>query len=84
MKTIWADSKEHRKDFDAFKLRVTETYMPKSDIDEKHRELLNRLDRVGNLELLLAKQYVTKVELKEIFSDFNIKLDKISERIERR
>ena len=60
-------------------LKLASDYRTIQEGDAIKQDLVDKIDRIGNMELLLAQNYVTKQELKDLFGDFNIKLDMIRE-----
>lgn len=83
-KTIWSNHKETRDELDKVKLNIAQNYRTRHEGDMIKDAIFDRLDRVGNIELLLAQQYVTKIEMKDFFQEVFTKLDKLETKLDRK
>jgi len=84
VKTVWADLRATKEKVDKLELHVAQTYVPKTTIDKAQDEVLAQLARLSSLEVLLAKQYVTKAELKELFAGVATTLERIDGKLDKK
>jgi hypothetical protein len=79
--TIWNNHADLKDKFTEHRLDVLENYQKKAEHENDMAQIINKLERLGNLELLLAQTYVTKQEIKEIFAEFVERLKEIEKKI---
>lgn len=82
--TVWGQQKEQREKLAQLELRLATEYRTKKEDESLRREILDRLDRIGNLELLLAQQYVNRSEFKDAIDSTNIQLSRIEGKLDRK
>ena len=80
--TTWRAVKDMERSIAELNLNILKTYRTREEGDVVVRDLYDRIERLSNLELLLARSYVTKGEIKELFSEFVDKLNKIQDKLD--
>ena len=81
-RVVWSELKRLEQGSSEHKVFLLENYLKKEEVNAMHSEILKRLDRVGNIELLLANQYVTKVDISDILSTLNARLERIESKLD--
>jgi two-component sensor histidine kinase len=77
MKTMWSAQKQTELDLIKHKLRIAEEYSTTEEIDVKFTAVQERLNKINDVELLLANQYVKKVDMEKLADSITKRLDTI-------
>lgn len=62
-------------------MSVVTEYSKRQDVEVAMARILEKVERIENIELLLVSQYVNKSEFTKSLDNFSAKLDKISEQL---
>ena len=89
--TVWktlkdlSDSDEKLKEkHQKLELVVAKEYAQKSEVDALTLQLFKKLGKLEEIEILVASQYVTKDDFSKSMDALMLRLDKISEKLDRK
>ena len=90
-KNLWCTIRDLQNELKGVSLKVVETellvvgdYAKKSDVDKVGDLIMKRLDKLENLEVVLASHYVTKEEFNSSIKALFAKLDKMDEKLDKK
>lgn len=78
----WGRTKDNEKAIAELRLNLAANYRTREESDLLLNEIKDSLNKLGNLELIMAQHYITKAEIKDIFGEFVNKLTKIEDKLD--